>query len=94
MNTPVNRMNPHVYPGQRVVTAAGTVQVVAFVSHDGRTFVFGPRGTPEPARVAFDALGGEPELTPGARPATWTSAGPPSPGPRSGRSRSRLRLAA
>lgn len=92
MNTPVNRMNPHVYPGQRVVTAAGTVQVVAFVSHDGRTFVYGPRGMPTPARVAFDALGGEPELTPGVRVAT--SAGPPSPGPRSGHSRTRLSLAA
>lgn len=94
MNTPVNRMNPHVYPGQRIVTAGGNVATVAFVAADGRTFVYGQNGIPVPARVAFDALGGESVLDPGATPRAGTSAGPPSPGPRSGRSRSRLRLAA
>jgi hypothetical protein len=92
--TTAKRFNPHVYPGQRVVTAAGTVAVVAFIAPDGRTYVHGARGIPEPARIAFDALGGESTLAPGANVATCIPAGPPSPGPRFAGSRRGLRLAA
>lgn len=55
----INHIAPaHVLPGQRVVTAAGTIRTVAFV-RNGTVYVYGPRGLPEPAVVRYDALGGE-----------------------------------
>lgn len=64
------RETENVFPGQRVITSAGTVRVVALVQGNV-VFAFGPRGTPEPVRVLYDALGGEAgaedrDLAPGA----------------------------
>lgn len=69
----INR-NPtlNVHPGQRVITTAGTTRTVAFI-HAGTTYVYGPRGLPEPARVVCDAWGGEAEL---ASPAALAPARP------------------
>lgn len=50
--------NQIVQPGQRVITTAGVVRVVAF-ARNGIVFVYGSRGLPEPANVRYDALGGE-----------------------------------
>lgn len=89
--------NPHVYPGQRVITAGGVVRHVAYVTPDGRAFVFEPDGSVRAARVAFDAFGGEPELPEGAAFANCRvspTAGPPPQSPRCGRPSRHLRVAA
>ena len=50
--------SPVVHPGQRIITSAGVVRVVAF-ARNGIVFVYGARGLPEPANVRYDALGGD-----------------------------------
>ena len=52
------RTSVNVQPGQRVITTGGVARTVAFTSR-GVVYVFGQRGLPEPARVRYDALGGE-----------------------------------
>lgn len=49
----------HVFPGERVVTTAGRVVTVAYVTPAGVVMAFGPRGMPVPVRVVADAWGGE-----------------------------------
>jgi hypothetical protein len=55
-------MNPHVYPGQRVIARDGRTHIVAFTDARGRVYAYGARGIPVPIRVVCDAWGGEPEL--------------------------------
>ncbi len=47
-----------VFPGQKVITTAGKVVVVAFVNC-GQVYAFGQNGLPEPVIVVTDAYGGE-----------------------------------
>lgn len=49
---------PIVFPGQKVITTAGNVVIVAFM-HCGQVYAFGRNGLPEAVKVVNDAWGGE-----------------------------------
>ncbi len=51
----------NVFPGQRVITSAGTVRTVAFTAR-GAVYVYGAGGEVEVAIVRSDAWGGEADL--------------------------------
>jgi hypothetical protein len=51
-----------IYPGQRVITNAGVVAVVAF-EQNGKVFVYNKNGIPVPTKVVSDAWGGEMDQT-------------------------------
>ncbi len=77
-------LNPHVYPGQRVITSAGTATIVAFIAPCGTVYAVGPCDrVPHAVTVRCDAWGGEADMEAGLPEASASSPAEPSPrGPR------------